>query len=203
MQRGLTKFTGLALAALFLASCANDMSEEEILAHAAQLHSSLITVDTHDDIPSNFATEEVDPGEREGRQVTLPKMREGGLDVAFFVVYVGQGERNPDAYGRAKEDALMKFEAIHRMAEEMHPDQIEIAYTPDDVERIVEGGKLASVICIENGYIVGRDKTLVEQYYNLGARYMTLTHGGHNDIGDSSTPREQLGDAEEEHGGLS
>ncbi len=203
MHRGFIKFLGLAFTATLLTSCTNEITEEEIVAHATELHPSLLTIDTHDDIPANFATEEVDPGVREGRQVTLPKMREGGLDVAFFVVYVGQGERTPEANAAAKADALMKFAAIHRLAEDMHPDQIELAYTPDDVERIVESGKLVAVICIENGYVVGKDITLVEDYYDLGARYMTLTHGGHNDIGDSSTPRESLGDAEEEHGGLS
>ena len=91
MHRGFIKFFGLALTATLMTSCASEMTEEEIVAHATELHQSLLTIDTHDDIPANFATEEVDPGEREGRQVTLPKMREGGLDVAFFVVYVGQG----------------------------------------------------------------------------------------------------------------
>ena len=203
MHRGSLRFLGSALPVLLLASCTSGMSEEEIVAHATELHRSVITIDTHDDIPANFATEESDPGVRDGRQVTLPKMREGGLDVAFFVVYVGQGERNPEAYAEAKADAIMKFDAIHRMADEMYPDEIELAYTADDVERINGMGKLAAVICIENGYVIGRDLSLLETYHALGARYMTLTHGGHNDIGDSSTPSERLGDAEDDHGGLS
>jgi len=203
VHRGSLRFLGSALPVLLLASCTSGMSEEEIVAHATELHRSVITIDTHDDIPANFATEESDPGVRDGRQVTLPKMREGGLDVAFFVVYVGQGERNPEAYAEAKADAIMKFDAIHRMADEMYPDEIELAYTADDVERINGMGKLAAVICIENGYVIGRDLSLLETYHALGARYMTLTHGGHNDIGDSSTPSERLGDAEDDHGGLS
>ena len=74
-------------------------------------------------------------------------MREGGLDVAFFVVYVGQTERTPENYAQAKADALAKFEGIHRVTDEMHPDEIELAYTADDVERIVrhfECGQLAA-----------------------------------------------------------
>lgn len=203
MHRGLLRFLGLTLPVLLLASCGSKITEQEIVAHATELHRSVITIDTHDDIPDNFATEEVDPGVRDGRQVTLPKMREGGLDVAFFVVYVGQGPRTPEGYERAKTNAITKFDAIHRMAEEMYPDEIELAYTPDDVQRINGTGKLTAVICIENGYVIGRDLSLLETYYALGARYMTLTHGGHNDIGDSSTPSERLGDAAEEHGGLS
>jgi membrane dipeptidase len=188
---------------MVLASCAGTMTEDDIVAHASALHQRIVTIDTHDDIPSNFATAEADPGVRDGRQVTLPKMREGGLDVGFFVVYVGQTERTPENYAAAEAAARTKFAAIHRMAEEMYPEQIELAYRADDVERIIADGKLVAVICIENGYVIGQDLSLVETYYNLGARYMSLTHGGHNDIGDSSTPRGQLGDGEEEHGGLS
>ena len=62
-------------------------------------------------------------------------MRAGGLDAAFFIVYVGQTERTPANYARAQADAMTKFEAIHRMAEELYPDEIEIAYRADDVGR--------------------------------------------------------------------
>ena len=85
----------------------------------------------------------------------------------------------------------------------MYPDEIELAYTTDDVERIHTDGKLVACIGIENGYAIGKDLSLLEKYHALGARYITLAHGGHNDIADSSTPRERLGDAEEEHGGIS
>jgi membrane dipeptidase len=177
------------------------MTEDQIIATATEIHERVLTIDTHDDIPSN--TPEVDPGVRGDRQVDLPKMREGGLDAGFFIVYVGQTERTPENYAQAKADAISKFEGIHRMAEEMHPDKIELAYTADDVVRINAAGKLVAAIGIENGYVVGNDLSLLERYHGLGARYITLTHGGHNDIGDSATPSERLGDEEAEHGGLS
>jgi membrane dipeptidase len=85
----------------------------------------------------------------------------------------------------------------------MCPDLVEIAYRADDVERIHESGKRIFGIGIENGYVIGRDLSMVERYYDLGARYITLTHNGHNDIGDSTNPSPRLGDDEEEHGGLS
>ena len=179
------------------------LSEEELAMTAREIHARIITVDTHDDIPSNFATDEVDPGVRGERQVDLPKMAEGGLDVAFFAVYVGQRERTPEGYEAARSAAMMKFDAIHRMAETMYPDRIELAYSPDDVERIVADGKLVACIGVENGYAIGKDIGTLKRFHELGARYMTLTHNGHNDIGDSSNPREDLGDAEVEHGGLS
>ena len=180
-----------------------DGSDAEIMARAQAIQDRAITIDTHDDIPFNFATAEVDPGIRGDRQVDLPKMREGGLDVGFFIVYVGQTPRTPENYEKAKVDAMTKFDAIHRMTEEMYPEQIELAYTADDVERIHAEGKLVAAIGIENGYVIGQDLSLLATYHGLGARYITLAHGGHNDIADSATPREQLGDGEAEHGGVS
>ena len=195
----------LALAAAQVACSADKNGGEvndELIAQARAIHESVITIDTHDDIPPNFATAEVDPGVRGDRQLDIPKMQEGGLDVAFFIVYVGQTERTPENYEAAKADALKKFESIHRMTK-MYPDQIELAYSPDDVERIHAEGKLVACIGIENGYVIGKDLGLLKKYHELGARYITLAHGGHNDIADSATPRERLGDGESEHGGIS
>lgn len=197
-----------AVLTLLMAACAPAEpetpveSEADMVARARAIHERVLTIDTHDDIPENFATPEADPLNAD-RQVNLEKMKVGGLDVGFFVVYVGQGERTPAGYAEAKAGAMGKFEAIHRMAEQLYPDRIEIAYTAADVERIVGAGKLVAAICIENGYVIGKDLALLKTYHDLGARYMTLAHGGHNDIADSSTPRENLGDAEEEHDGLS
>ena len=178
-------------------------TEAQLVERAQAIHERVLTIDTHDDIPFNFATSEVDPGMSADRQVDLPKMREGGLDAAFFIVYVGQTARTPENYAQAKVDAMTKFDAIHRMAEEMYPDQIEIAYTAADVSRIAASGKLVAAIGIENGYVIGKDLSLLETYHELGARYITLAHGGHNDIADSSGPRENLGDSETEHDGVS
>ena len=169
---------------------------------ARTIHERVLTIDTHDDIPLDFATDAVDPLNAD-RQVTLEKMRAGGLDVAFFVVYVGQTERTPENYAEARSQAMTKFEAIHRLTEEMYPDQIELAYTADDVERIVASGKLVAAIGIENGYAVGQDLSLLARYHELGARYITLAHNGNNDIADSAQPREDLGDVPWEHGGVS
>jgi len=180
-----------------------ECEERALAARATALHERVLTLDTHIDIPLNFATRAVDPGVSGDFQVDLPKMRAGGLDAGFFIVYVGQTERTPENEAQAKADAMTKFEAIHRMAEELYPDEIEIAYTAADVERIAGSGKLVAAIGIENGYVIGRDLSLLETYHELGARYMTLAHGGHNDIADSATPRDALGDGAAEHDGVS
>ena len=169
---------------------------------ALAIHEAVMTIDSHDDIPPTFATEAVDPLDAR-RQLNLRKMRAGGLDAAFFIVYVGQTRRTPENYAQAQADAMTKFDAIHRMAEEMYPDLIEIAYTADDVQRIHADGKLVAAIGIENGYVIGRDLSTLQRYHDLGARYVTLAHNGHNDIADSAQARMDLGDAESEHDGIS
>ena len=180
--------------------CAQDEETAADRAHA--LHEKILTIDTHDDIPFNFATESVDPLDA-NRQVNLNKMREGGLDVAFFIVFVGQTARTQENYAKASADAMIKFDAIHRMTDEMYPDQIELAYTADDVRRIRKSGKLVAVIGIENGYVIEQNLSLLAKYHELGARYITLAHGGHNDIADSATPNAGLGDDVSEHDGIS
>ena len=77
-----------------------------------------------------------------------------------------------------------------------------MAYSAADVVRIHAAGKRVAVIGIENGFVIGRDFSLVDRYHKLGARYITLAHGGHNDICDSATPRTWDENAAE-HGGVS
>jgi microsomal dipeptidase-like Zn-dependent dipeptidase len=203
---GIFKVRNLALIVLVipLAACGSDtgdgQSEEDLLALARAIHDAAITIDTHNDILGNWGTSEIDPCTGTEMRVDIPKMVAGGLDMTFPAVYVGQGPRTPEGNAAVKEAALSKFDAIHRVAEEMCPDEVAIAYRADDVERILAEGKRVYGIGIENGYAIGHDLALVERYYDLGTRYITLTHSGHNDIGDSSTPRS--GPAEE-FGGLS
>ncbi len=171
-----------------------------VVAEAGRIHDRALIIDSHVDISPRFA-HEVNPCEWTDRQVDVPKMVEGGVDAAFFIVYVGQGERTPDGYAAAERTALDRFAAIHRMAEDLCPDRIELAYSAAEVEGIAATGRRVAVIGMENGYMVGRDLSLLERYYDLGGRYLTLSHNGHNDISDSANPGP--GESESEHGGLS
>ena len=184
-----------------LAACERS-SEPAARGPAPSLHASILTLDSHVDIPFEFATPEVDP-RTAPLQVNLDTMRLGGLDAAFFIVYVGQGERTDDGYAAARDRALVKFSAIRRTTEELYPELIGLAYSADDVERLVGEGGLAAMIGIENGYVIGTDLSLLDRFYELGARYMTLVHNGHNAIADSALPSEELGDPESEHDGVS
>ena len=191
----------ILLIALFFNTSVLAASEDEVMEMAREVHANVMALDTHVDIPFNFASSEHMPADAEA-QVNLQSMKDGGLDSAFFIVYVGQTERTPETYLAAKADALSKFDAIHRMVE-LYPDEIGLALTAQDAEDLFNENKLVALIGIENGFVIGHDLSLVERFYDLGARYMTLVHNGHNDIGDSAQPRPQFGDEEVEHGGLS
>ena len=165
---------------------AGSSADAALVARARAIHARVLTIDTHKDIPDNFATPEADP-KTMNSQVNLDKMKAGGYDMAFFAVYVGQGARTDSGDAVAKQRAMTKFTAVHRMAEQMYPNLIEIAYTPEDAVRIHNAGKLVAGIGIENGWVIGHDLSLIKKYYDLGARYMTLAHTSNNDICDSST----------------
>ena len=162
-------------------------TEAQLVARARGIHERVITLDTHNDIdtsnfvPGNNYTADLDT------QVNLPKMIEGGLDVTWLVVYTGQGPLTPEGYAAAEDNALDKFRAIHRLAEEIAPESIEIAYTSDDVRRINAEGKKIAMIGVENAYPMGLDLSNVQRYQVAGARYMSLSHNGHSQFADSNT----------------
>lgn len=170
---------------LFLAGCAN--SEEKLIRQADKIHASILTVDTHCDTPMEFSEPGFDLGVRSlDGCVDFPKMVEGGLHAEFFAVFTGQGPRNDSTFNIVHQKALDIFNAIHRNLEK-NSSMAEIATTPDDAYRLKKEGKIAAFIGVENGYPIGKDISRVKQYYDLGARYITLAHTKNNDICDSST----------------
>jgi membrane dipeptidase len=161
--------------------------DDALVAKARAIHERVIALDTHNDIsPANF-TSERNYTQRLNTQVNLPKMFEGGLDASFFIVYVGQGPLTPEGYASAYKAALEKFDAIHRLTEEIAPDKIELALTAADVRRIAAKGKKVALIGVENGYPLGEDISRVKEFYERGARYMSLAHNGHSQLADSNT----------------
>jgi membrane dipeptidase len=135
---------------------------------------------------ANF-TPERNYTQRLSTQVNLPKMVEGGLDVSWLIVYTGQGELTPDGYAKAYANADAKFNAIHRLCNEIAPDKIELAVTSKEVRKIVRSGKKVAMIGVENGYPIGTDITRVKEFYDRGARYLSLSHNGHSQLCDSNT----------------
>lgn len=166
---------------------AMELTEEQLIEKAKGIHERVITLDTHDDINTGNFVEDRNYTMDLDNQVTLPKMVAGGLDVAWFIVYTGQGDLTDEGYAKAYENAMDKFNAIHRLCEEIAPEQIELAYNSDDVRRIAATGKKVAMIGIENGYPIGTDISNVKKFYDLGGRYMSLSHNGHSQLCDSNT----------------
>ena len=187
MTRQLSILLGAALWLTPLPAAAQT-DDPALVARARAIHERVLTLDTHADInPANF-TPERNYTQRLATQVNLPKMEEGGLDAAFFIVYVGQrNDFTPEGYARAHEAALEKFAAIHRLTRELAPDRIGLALTAADVRRIYAGGKKVALIGIENGYPIGTDLGNVKKFYDLGGRYLSLAHNGHSQLSDSNT----------------
>ena len=177
----------LLLASIFLFSCQNEVKTETFDEKVKRVHAEVITIDTHCDINVSNFTEETNYTQRLNTQVDIPKMKEGGLDVAWFIVYTGQGELNEEGYSKAKENAYSKFEAIANLTSQYAPEDIELARSSQEVFDIVDRGKLVAMIGVENAYPIGTDLSEVERYHELGARYISLAHNGHSQFSDSNT----------------
>jgi membrane dipeptidase len=170
---------------LLLESCAG--SEEHLIRKAESIHASILTVDTHCDTPMEFSDSTFDLGVRHSEGcIDLPRMKEGGLHSEFFAVFSGQGPRNDSTFNKVHEKALSILKAIKENIKK-NSALAEISLSPDDAYRIWKDGKIAAFIGIENGYPLGLDITRVKEFYDLGARYITLSHTKNNDICDSST----------------
>ena len=170
-------------------SCANEEKKqvESTEDLAQRIHEKVITIDTHNDINVKNFTDSVNYTQRLNTQINLPKMEEGGLDVSWLIVYTGQDTLTEVGYAKAKENAMAKFDAIHRLCEEIAPDKIELALTSDDVRRIDASGKKVAMIGVENAYPIGEDLSEFAKYHELGARYISLSHNGHSQFCDSNT----------------
>ena len=196
------KLNLFSLALVFSANLAVAQQDNEValLKKAKEIHENVITIDTHADININNFTEEKNYTMDLGSQVTLPKMDAGGLDVAWFIVYTGQDELSEQGFKSAHENAMGKFDAIHKLVNDFAPEQIGLATNAQEVRDLVAEGKKVAMIGVENGYPIGNNIENVEKFYDLGARYMSLSHQGHSQLSDSNT-----GEANDEwlHNGLS
>jgi membrane dipeptidase len=158
------------------------------------IHARVLTLDTHVDMRNG------DYGVlTEGQKVDLVKMQKGGMKGVFLAVFVGQRQAfDAAAYKTAYDSAMRQFDALDTLTQKTRPEMCAFAASPAEVERIAKTGKRVIMTGVENGYPVGEDLANVKAFYDRGARYVSLTHGGHNQIGDSSSDRNPP-----RHGGLS
>lgn len=193
----------LLISSIFCFRCGSGGESPTALDQIRQAHLRMLTVDAHIDTTGNLLKpgwkigERHDPKKPGGGQVDLPRMKEGGLDAAFFVVPVEQGERTHEGYANARESAAHTIDRIRRMTED-HSRQIGLALSPGDAYRFEKEGKLAAFVGLGNGYAIGTDLSLIESYHATGVRYLTLCGDADNEICDSATDR-----AHSEDSGLS
>src|SRR5690554_7477722 len=160
---------------------AQTYDDPEIKAKAARIHEAALTLDTHGDLPNfmisrpDFDISKSHDPYVTGSRIDLPRMKQGGLDAMLLAVYLGQDPPTPDGYADAKTRAMAQFDLIHGIVEK-HPDLAGLATTPEDAYALEKEGKRAIFIGVENGWTIGKDLSLLQTYYDLGARYLTLTH---------------------------
>ena len=178
-------FTSLiiVLSSILLLQCRSETLESK----AKRIHQNVITLDTHDDINVGFFTDSLNYSQDTDTQINLPKMKAGGLDVCWLIVYTGQDSLNAIGYEKAVDNAQAKFDAIHRLVKVYAPEQIELALTAADVKRIWKSGKKIAMIGVENAYSLALDTANVKKFFDQGARCMSLAHNGHSQFSDSNT----------------
>jgi membrane dipeptidase len=167
---------------------------------AKQIHDGVLALDGHVDIPVDYGAGKRDPGIDGQTQIDLPKLERGGVGAAVFSVFARPGWRTSEGTAKAKKEADTKLKAILDIPAR-YPGRAALALSADDVERIHREKKFAVIVGFLNAAPLGRDISLIDDYYRAGVRTFGLVHAGNNEFADSSRPfsDEKRG----EHGGLS
>jgi membrane dipeptidase len=170
----------LGAIALLSSTPADSVSEQ-----ARRLHFSAIVVDTHDDTTQRFFSSNFDLGKRNSTgHIDIPRMREGGLNAIFFSIWIDGRILGPPAIQKA----LDQIDAVRENVRKYSKD-LAFARTADDVRRAHAQGKIAVLMGIEGGHMLGNDIRMVRIYSDLGVRYMTLSHFYNDEWADSSTDK--------------
>jgi len=158
---------------------------QDDMARARRIQSEAIGIDTHIDTAQRLLYENVDLTRKlADGHVDLPRLREGGMHAPFFSLWVPVYYHGAEAVRRTLDlrDAMQSFL-------DAHPDQIELATSASDIERIVGARKIAAVLTLEGGHQIDDDLRVLRMYYRLGIRAMTLAHFRNNNWADSSTDK--------------
>lgn len=169
----------------FAATFIHPAFADDIADRAAKLQSSAIVLDTHDDTTQRFFTKDYDLGKRNAEgHVDIPRMKEGGMNAIFFSIWIDGRITGPPAV----EKALDQIDAV-RQNVQRYPSEIVMARTAEDVRRAHAQGKIAALMGVEGGHMIGNDIRIVRIFADLGVRYMTLTHFYNDEWADSSTDK--------------
>ncbi len=191
------------LSAAALPALAAPLDDPALETKARAIHERVMTLDTHVDIPLDYATHKADPGSLTELQNDLPKMRAGGLDAAFFIVYTPQGPLTDEGYAKAREIAFTRLAAIHRFVAS-YPGEVALARTAKEARSVAKSGRKVAFIGMENAFPLGPNPQAadIERLAADGVRYAGITHFGHNQFGDSSNANTEAGEVEAPNGGL-
>jgi membrane dipeptidase len=178
-------------AGLFVCLCATgslltqSATGDDIADRAHKLHFSSIVLDTHDDTTQRFFTKTFDIGKRNpDGHVDIPRMREGGMNAIFFSIWIDGRIMGPPAV----EKALDQIDAVHENVIKNSKDMV-FCRTAEEVRRAHADGKIAALMGVEGGHMIGDDIRVLRMFGDLGVRYMTLTHFYNDEWADSSTDK--------------
>jgi membrane dipeptidase len=169
-------------AGLFLS---RTVAADEIAERAKKLHFSSLVLDTHDDTTQRFFSRDFDLGRRNpDGHVDIPRMRDGGMNAIFFSIWIDGHIMGPPAV----EKALDQIDAVHENVLKYSKDMV-FCRTAEEVRRAHAQGKIAALIGVEGGHMIGNDIRVLRMFGDLGVRYMTLTHFYNDEWADSSTDK--------------
>lgn len=182
----------LCLTAMLAAACSPAPAPEPASVNSpAAIHERILALDTHLDTPVHFDRPGWTIAARHDfatdlSHVDIPRMREGGLDGGWWVVYTPQEQALDDAgHAAALAFARRRLDAIHRVVRD-NGAAMEIALTADDAARITSAGKRIVFISMENSYPVGEDVALMADFYRRGVRMAGPVHNRGNALADSA-----------------
>jgi membrane dipeptidase len=181
----------LSLCLAIVGHGASSMGGQGSLERARRIHAETIGVDSHIDTIQRVLNGKEDLSRRTGKgHVDLPRLREAGMRAPFFALYVPTYYKGSEAVRRT----LQLRDAMQSLLD-AQPDQIELALSAADVERIAQAGKVAAVLTIESGHAIADNLAVLRMFHRLGVRSMTLSHFRNTNWADSSTDKP-------EHNGL-
>src|SRR5882757_6917475 len=161
------------------------VSADEIAERAKNLHFSSIVLDTHDDTTQRFFSKDYDIGKRNpDGHIDIPRMREGGMNAIFFSIWIDGRIMGPPAIQKA----LDQIDAVHENVRRNSKDMM-FCRTAAEVREAHKQGKIAALIGVEGGHMIGNDIRVLRMFGNLGVRYMTLSHFYNDEWADSSTDK--------------
>lgn len=159
-----------------------------------QVHRSAILIDTHNDVTGRTVDGfDIGPRAADGH-TDLVRLRQGGVSAVFFAVFVAASYVDGN---HSANRALRMIDTIRHDIIDRYPRDFVLATTAEDILRAKRQGRIAALLGIEGGHAIEDDVRLLRQFFNLGVRYMTLTHTNSNNWADSS------GSVEKPNNGLS